>query len=586
MRGGMHAKRGVRNFAAAIALRVIALTVINFSALCSGSAVAAETADTVYENARIYTVDVGHPWASALAVRANRLIGIGSEESVAALKGPATKVVDLNRAFVMPGFIDVHTHIAWGGQYLNGIGLRDATTMAEVLRRVESYVAAHPGGGWIQGEAWSYGYPDLEGGEFHKEMLDRIVPDRPVYLSSSMAHAAWVNTKALELAGITRDTPDPPGGIIARDANGQPTGWLKEEPAIDLVGKHITASTPADLRAAFKAAFHEAGRLGITRFDSAGMDFSYLDLLGELEHSGELTVRLEIADVVNPPGLTPELLAKYEAARRRYHDDWLSVVALKFFMDGVIESHTAWLPDGYADDPKQTGLRQWEPAAYKAAVRAAAEHGFQVYTHAIGDGAVKLTLDAYEEANAATAGKPSLRHRIEHMEALYPSDIPRFGHLGVIASMQPAMIYPRDEWMGMEHVWPEYAGQKRVKTAFALRSILDAHGVLAFGTDWPTVRLDPVYSLRNAALRQSLDGQPAGGYVPSERITVPQAIRAYTLDAAFASHREKQEGSLEVGKLADFVVLSNNLLEMNPQEIAKVTVLRTIVGGRQVYAAP
>jgi hypothetical protein len=536
------------------------------------------SADVIYENARIYTVDAAHPWATTLAISGDHLVGVGSSRDLAALKGPATRTVDLKQAFVLPGFIDAHVHIAWSGQYLNGIGLRDATTMAEVLQRVKTYVAAHPGTGWIQGEAWSYGYPDLAGGEFHKEMLDRIVPDRPVYLSSSMAHGAWVNSKALELAGITRNTPDPAGGIIVRDARGEPTGWLKEEPAIGLVGQHIPPPTAADLHEAFKAAFREAGRLGVTRFDSAGLDFPYLEQLAGMERSGELTVRLEIADVVTPPGLTPGRVEQYEAARRKYHDDWLAVVALKFFMDGVIESHTAWLPEGYADDPKQTGLPQWEPAAYKAAVRTAAEHGFQVYTHAIGDGAIKLTLDAYAQADAA-----KLRHRVEHAEALYPADIPRFGQLGVIASVQPAMIYPRDEWMGMEHVWPAYAGEKRMQSAFALNSILRTHGVLAFGTDWPTVRLDPVYGIRNAVLRQSLDGQPAGGYVPSERITVPQAIRAYTLDAAFASHRETQEGSLQAGKLADFVVLSGNLLEMQPQDIAKVTVLRTVVGGRQVY---
>lgn len=571
-----------RQFGAITAVAVLAAATL---ASLGETAHGADKADIVYENARIYTEDAAKPWATALAVRGDRLIAVGSADAVGPLEEPKTRVIDLEGAFVMPGFTDAHTHILAGGEYLTGIGLRDATTMAEVLRRVSAYAAAHPDKGWIQGEAWSYGYPDLEKGEFHKEMLDRIVPDRPVFLSSSMAHAAWVNSRALAAAGITRNTPDPKGGIIVRDSNGEPTGWLKEEPAMVLVSARIPAPTRADALESWKAAIHEANRLGITRMDSCGDDYDSLDLLGELEKAGDLTVRMEIADIIRPPGLSPDHLMQLEAARQRYHDDRLSVVAVKFFMDGVIESHTAYMPGGYADDPKQTGLRFWEPAQYKAAVRTAAEHGFQVYTHAIGDGAIKLALDAYAEANEATKGKPPLRHRVEHNEAPDPEDVPRFGQLGVIASMQPAMIYPRDQWKGMEGLWQTYAGTGFLETAFAIHSIENAHGVVAFGTDWPVVDLNPIFGLRNAVLRQSLDLQPAGGYVPAERIGMAAAIRAYTLDAAFASHREHDEGSLEPGKLADFIVLSRNLLEVPPETVMNTTVLRTVLGGREVYRA-
>ena len=542
-------------------------------------------ADVLYVHGRIYTLDERTPWASALAVRGERIAGVGSESALAPLEGARTRIVDLRGAFVMPGFTDVHVHLGMGGQYLTAIGLRDARSMAEVLHRVAAYAASHPHVAWIQGEAWSYGYPDLPGGQFHRELLDRIVPDRPVFLDSSMAHAAWANSRALALAGITRDTPDPPGGVIVRDARGEPTGWLKEASAMALVSRHIPPPTSAERRAALLAALHEASRLGITRLDSAGFDFDALPTLAALERAGELSARIEVADVIEPPGITREHLRALEAARARYHDDLLSVVAVKFFLDGVIESHTAYLPAGYADDPRQRGLRFWDPPAYEAAVRTAAEHGFQVYTHAIGDGAIKLALDAYAQANTATAGKPPLRHRIEHLEAPDPQDLPRLGELGVIASMQPAMIYPRDQWQGMEGLWQRYAGERFLATAFALHTVLQDHAVLAFGTDWPVVDLNPLFGLRNAVLRQSLDHRPPGGYVPAERISLSQALRAYTLDAAFASHREQAEGSLVAGKLADFIILSRNIVESDPDRMLEAHVLETVLGGRVVYRA-
>jgi predicted amidohydrolase YtcJ len=283
--------------------------------------------------------------------------------------------------------------------------------------------------------------------------------------------------------------------------------------------------------------------------------------------------------------LTAAHLAALEAARARYHGSFLSCCAAKFLMDGVIESHTAYLPAGYADRPSEIGMRFFAPDAYKAAVLALNQHGIQVYTHAIGDGAIKLALDAYRDAQTATlaAGYANPRNRIEHAEAPDPEDIPRFGELGVIASMQPLMIYPRDEWKGMEGLWRQYAGDKFLPTAFAIRSLLDAHARVAFGTDWPVVQLNPMLGIRNAVLRQSLDGRPEGGYVPEQRITVAEALRAYTLDAAYASRTDDQEGSIVIGKRADVVAFSHNFLEPPAAKIADANVLLTIVGGKVVY---
>jgi predicted amidohydrolase YtcJ len=499
-------------------------------------------------------------------------------------------MLDLQGRLLTPGLIDSHVHFLEGGRYLKNVALRDAGTMSEVSRRVAQYAANHAQADWIRGEGWSYGYPDLANGEFHKEILDRVSGSHPVFLDSSMAHAAWVNSEALRRAGISRDTPNPAGGEIVRGADGEPTGWLKEEAAIRLVQEKIPEPTPRDTRAALLAAIHEANRLGLTRVDSAGGDFPQLALLDQLAREGLLTLRISIADWIEPPSLTSSRLAELVAARARAHDPMLTCCAAKFLLDGVIESHTAYLPGGYADMPSEIGMRFFTPAAYKAAVVALNQRGFQVYTHAIGDGAIKLALDAYEGAQAAVAAQADTaftnpRNRIEHAEAPDAGDIPRFGRLGVIASMQPLMIYPRDEWQGMEGLWGRYAGDQLLPNAFAIRSLLDAHAVVAFGTDWPVVQLNPLLGIRNAVLRQSLDGQPAGGYVPEQRIDVVEALRAYTLGAAYASRVDTEEGSIAVGKRADMAAFSRNFLESPAAAIPESRVVLTIVGGKIVYEA-
>jgi predicted amidohydrolase YtcJ len=540
------------------------------------SSFAATPSDLVLLHGRVYTLNPAQPWAEAVAVRGSRIVAVGSDAAIANLKGASTRVIDLHGGFLTPGLIDSHVHFLDGGRYLINVALRDATTMAEVVRRVGHYASTHPHADWIEGEGWSYGYADMPEGEFHKEMLDAVSGSRPVFLDSSMAHAAWVNSEALRRAGIGRDTPNPAGGEIVRAADGEPTGWLKEEAAIRLVQDKIPPASRAEMTAALRSAVHEANRLGITRVDSAGGDFEVLPLLSAMQRRGELTLRISIADWINPPGLTDEHLAVLEAARARYRGPFVFCCVAKFLMDGVIESHTAYLPGGYADRPDQTGMRFFTPEAYRSAVTTLERHGFQIYTHAIGDGAIKLALDAY--------GKSDARNRIEHMEAPDAADIARFAQLGVIASMQPLMIYPRDEWKGMEGLWQTYAGEKFLPTAFALRSLLDAHARIAFGTDWPVVQLNPLLGIRNAVLRQSLDGQPVGGYVPKERISAAEALRAYTLDAAFASRAERQEGSVEAGKFADLTLFSKNFLDIPANEIQTAEVLLTLVGGKVAYS--
>lgn len=544
-------------------------------------------ADLLLLHGRVYTVDPAQPWSEAVAVRGERIVAVGTDAALARLRGPATEVIDLQGQLLTPGFIDTHVHFIEGARYLANVPLREATSMAQITRDVARYAREHPQAAWIRGEGFSYGYADLPSDGFHKEILDKAVADRPVLLTSGMAHAAWANSAALRLAGITRDTPNPPGGEIVRGPDGEPTGWLKEDAAIEPVIALIPQPGRAQDKAALEGAIREANRVGLTRVDSAGGDFPYLDVLAQIEHEGGLTLRISIADWINPPALTPEHLAALEAARARYHDDRLAAGVAKFIMDGVIESHTAYMPGGYADQPRETGMRFWDPADYQAAVRTLDARGFQVYTHAIGNGAIALALDAYEAAQAANPadGVTPPCHRIEHAEAPNPGDIARFGRLGVVASMQPLMIYPRDEWKGMEGLWQKYAGDQWLPEAFAIRSLLDSHALVSFGTDWPIVQLNPLYGVRNAVLRQSLDGQPASGYQPAQRIGVAEAVRAYTLDAAVASRRGKDEGSIAVGKLADLVLFSRNFIEGPANDIPQARVLVTWVGGKAVYRA-
>ena len=558
-----------------------ALACSGMAAVLTGYAVAAPArTDLLLVHGRIHTGNPAAPWAQALAIVGNRITAVGTDADVLQLQHEGLRVIDLRGRLVTAGLIDSHVHFTEGGLYLKNVALRDAATMSDVTDRVTRFAADHPGKGWIQGEGWSYGYPDLPHGEFHKELLDRVSPDRPVFLSSGMAHAAWVNSAALRLAGITRDTPNPPGGEIVRDDAGEPTGWLKEESAGLLVQRRIPKPAPADIRAALEAAIHEANRVGLTRVDSAGGDFPNLDALAALQRVGRLTLRISIADWVNPPGMTEQHLAVLQRAHTRHHGDMLWCCVAKFIMDGVLESHTAYMPGGYADRPAETGMRFFDPAQYTTSVRLLNDHGIQVYTHAIGDGAIKLALNAYEAAGRGA------RNRIEHAEAPDAEDVPRFGALDVVASMQPLMIYPRDEWKGMEGLWVGYAGPRFLPQAFALRSLLDSHAPLAFGTDWPIVQLNPLLGIRNAVLRQSLDGQPQDGYVPAQRITVEEALRAYTLGGAYASRADDREGSLEVGKLADVTVFSDNFMEGRAADIANGHVMLTIVDGRIVYEAP
>lgn len=554
--------------------------------LCSASSTAHPVADIVITNARVYTVNSAQPWAEAIAIRDGHILAVGSEKEIETYRGSTTRVVDAGGRLVLPGFTDSHIHFLDGSTSLNQLQLDGISTLSEVQQKIKAYAAAHPDRPWILGRGWSYpifgasALPD-------KKYLDQVVPDRPVYLTCFDGHTWWANSKALELAGITSKTPDPPNGWIVRDPKtGEPTGALKEDPVDAMIQAVIPPLSHDEKLRALRAGLHEANRAGLVRVHSLGelrpspvSDFDNLDLYDELRNAGDLTVRFYVASVIDPPVLSPVELRNIEDARRRFHDDWISAGAAKFFLDGVIETHTAAMLAPYSDDPSQSGALLWKPEKYKQAVAELGRQNIQIFTHAIGDRAIRLALDAYEDAqrsNHTTDARP----RVEHIEDISSADIPRFGKLGVIASFQPFHAYPDEDTLA---VWVGHVGPERAQRAWAWHSIASAGGRLAFGSDWPIVTLNPWVGLQNAVTRQTDEGTPRGGFIPAERISLEDAIGGYTLGAAFAGFREKTEGSIEPGKVADLIVLSQDIFKIEPSQISKTEVLLTMVGGKVVY---
>lgn len=547
-----------------------------------------QPADVIITNARVYTVNPHQKWAEAIAVRGEKIVAVGSKAKIAAYRSSTTRVIDAQGHLVLPGLTDCHIHFADGSLSLLQVNLDDAASVGEIQQRVKDYAAAHPDLPWIEGRGWMYtvfapsGLPD-------KKYLDEIIPDRPVYLEGFDGHTWWANSRGLQLAGVTNAMADPAGGFFVRDPKtGDPTGAVKEDSADDVMRRAIPRPGKDQLVAALRRGMLEANRLGLVRAISAdgvhvqGGDFEILDLYDELRRSGQLTLRFDISMRIQPPALTRDEVLRIQNAHQRYHDDWIAAGEAKFFVDGVIETHTAAMLAPYTDDPSQSGHLLWDPEKYKQAVAELDAHGIQVFSHAIGDRAIRLALDAYENAQMVNHSTDR-RHRIEHIEAAGAADLPRFGKLGVIASFQPLHAYPDDDVL---KVWAGNVGPERAQRGWPWRTVENSGGVLAFGSDWPIVTQNPWRGVQNALTRQTTDGEPAGGWLPKERISLEDAIRAYTLGAAFAGHREQTEGSLEPGKLADLIVLSQDFFKIEPTEIGTTEVLLTMVGGRVVYESP
>jgi len=564
-------------------LLVAAAAFLLFCAAESGRAQGkqVEVADTVVLHGKVYTVNSKQPWAEAVAIRGGKVVAVGSDAEILKLRGGGTKVIDAGGQLLLPGFVDCHIHFLDGSLSLGRVNLEGAKDAADIQQRLREYAGKHPGSDWILGRGWNYAMFGAEALP-HKKYLDELFPDRPVFLEGYDGHTYWANSKALALAGITKSTADPENGAIVRDpATGEATGALKES-AQSLVAKVIPKPTRAEKLAALRAGIRWASEHGLTRVHSAGGDFEELDLYDELRRHGELNVRFYIAYFLDPPELRQQDRETIEATRKKYHDEWLDTNAVKFMVDGVVESHTAAMLEPYSDDASTKGKLFWDPDKYKSAVAQLDKRGFQLFTHAIGDYGIRTALDAYENAEEVNHTKDR-RPRIEHIEAAAAADVPRFGKLGVIASMQPLHSYPDADTLD---VWARNIGPERATRAWVWKSIANSGGKLAFGSDWPVVTLNPWEGVQTAVTRQTSEGKPESGFVPSQRLTVAEAVTGYTLGAAFAGRRENTEGSIESGKAADLIIVSQNIFEIDGHRIDKTEVLTTIVGGRVVYQAP
>jgi predicted amidohydrolase YtcJ len=562
-----------RAFSLIAAVLVLSLA----AALASGPI---PVADTIIAHGRVYTGNSAEPWAEAVAVRDGKIIAVGDEQTIFKLRSAATTVIEAGGHLVLPGFVDCHVHFIGGSLGLGRVNLAGAKNYSDIQQRLRDYAAKHPGKDWVLGRGWNYA---MFGSETlpDKKYLDEIFPDRPVLLAGYDGHTYWANSKALALAGITNGTPDPANGAIVRDPKThEATGALKEA-AHGLVDRVVPKPSRDENLAALRAGIKWANEHGLTRVHSAGGDFEHLDLYDELRKQGQLTLRFYIAYFLNPPELRAQDVVAITAARKKYRDDWIDTNAVKMMVDGVIESHTAAMLGPYSDDPSTKGKLFWEPAKYTAAVTELDSAGLQIFTHAIGDYGIRTALEAYEHAEQVNHTQDR-RPRIEHIETVDADDIPRFGKLGVIASMQPLHAYPDADTLD---VWARNVGPDRASRAWAWKSISNAGGHLAFGSDWPVVTLDPWEGMQTAVTRQTKEGKPDAGFVPAQRLTVEETVRGYTLGAAFAGRREKTEGSIEQGKLADLIIVSQNIFDIDPHRIAETKVLTTMVGGRVVYQA-
>ena len=528
-------------------------------------------ANLIIINGNVRTMDPDQPAASAIAILGNRIVAVGSINDITQLAGPTTKVIDAQGRLVLPGFNDAHVHFMSGGFHLSSVNLRDADTPHEFADRIRKFLPQVPADGWVTGGDWDHErWPDAKLPT--KELIDRYTTDTPVFVNRLDCHMALANSLVLKLAGITRDTNDPDGGIIVRDANGEPTGVLKDA-AQNLVWKILPARSFDERLAAARAATDYAASLGVTSAQdmSAGADVGvYQTLLDR----GEMKTRIyAVWPLPNWEGLART------GVRAHFGSAMLRTGGLKGFADGSLGSTTALFFDPYLDEPNTCGIpsdEMFPEGAIIERVRGADQAGLQVLIHAIGDRANDHVLSIYEQVEKEN-GVGDRRFRIEHAQHLRAEDIPRFGTAKVIASMQPSHAIDDGRWA------EKRIGAERAKTAYAFRSLLDSEAMLAFGTDWTVAPLNPLLSIYAAVTRRTLDGKHPNGWFPEQKISVEEAVRAYTLGSAFAEFQENEKGTIAPGKLADMVILSRDIFKIDPVEIEKAEVVMTIMDGRVVY---
>ncbi len=552
---------------------------------------AGEAADRIFVNGNVWTGDDAQPRAQALAIGGQNLLAVGGNDAVRKLAGPDTAVIDLGGRMVVPGFEDCHAHFP--GQSVNQIGFEGVSTLAQFQQRLREFAQAHPGDGWIVGYGWTYSF--FPGNKPTRAHIDAAVADRPVYLSDRDGHVGLANTAALRAAGITRETPDPQNGTIARNGKREPTGELAES-AQRLMDAFLPQPSAEDLYRTLLKNFDDAAATGLTAIQNAHWTPDEHALFVRALAADKLKLRFRFAASIIPnvppaegkfpkdhklrAPLAAADLADYDALRATFRGPMLKLGAVKGFLDGTVDAKTAAMFEPYIGSDT-SGLAFWSAEELNATVALYDKAGYQVLLHAIGDKAVSMALDAYENA-ARVNGTRDRRHRVEHVEVAAPADLPRFEQLGVIPCTQAAFASPDATTLGN---YAPLLGPERAARSNAFRKFDDAGAIQAFGSDWEVFPISPLYGMYIATTRTMPDGTPKGGWNPQNRISIEAALRHYTRDAAYSVFDEPIRGTLTAGKLADFVVLSDDILKIAPEKLLDVTVLRTVMGGRDTYRA-
>ncbi|WP_313705530.1 amidohydrolase [Massilia sp.] len=541
--------------------------------LAALAGLSAAQADTVIDNANGYTLDSKGELVQFTALAFDdkgRIIAVGSAAEVNA-KAPGARRIDLQGRTVLPGLIDAHGHVFGLGQMLTQLDLSQATSLEGALKAIGDYARANPGQGWLRGRGWNQENWKL--GRFPTALdVDAVVNDRPVWFERVDGHAGWANSRALAAAGITDKTPDPAGGKIMRDANGKATGVLVDA-AQELVTKVLPAQTEAEGRVALDRALGAMAKVGITSTHDAGLGVAEDRLYRAYADQGKLTAR--IYGMIGGTEKDFDALSK-NGPLKTYGNDMYALRAVKLYSDGALGSRGAALIKPYSDEPHSHGLLFYKLDQMDAMMKKAMTRGYQVNVHAIGDAGNHQILDIYQKELAATRSAAQ-RHRIEHAQVVTQADIGRFKTLGIIPSMQPTHA-TSDKNMAETRVGPE-----RIKGAYAWRTFLHQGSRIACGSDFPVESPNPFFGIHAAVTRMDHAGQPVAGWHPEQAMSLKEAFRCFTLDAAYAGHAENSLGSLEPGKWADFIVIDQDLFKMPTYDIYKVGVLQTWVGGKAVY---
>lgn len=540
-------------------------------------------AELVIKNAEIYTVDAARSWAQALAVRGERLVYVGTNLGVKAFIGPKTQTVDLGGRLLLPGFHDSHVHLFLGGVSLGRCILNEARSLDEILAEIKSYAQSKPGKSWILGGGWNQSlFPEATP---HKSLLDSVVPDRPVMLWDVGLHSIWVNSKALEIAGITPETKDPDRGRIERDPEtGEPSGTLRES-AAKLVEQHVPEMTDQERLESLQRSFKTAHSFGIVSLQEANASPDIFETYEAAEDEGFLTARVRTALYFDPAKDTDEQINRFLKLRKTHPGPRLNAGTVKLFIDGVIDSKTAVLLESYEgmkiDDPEACGIPNFNQERLNQIVTRLDNEGFQVHMHTIGEGAIRMGLDAIEQARHVN-GFRDTRHHLSHLNIIHPEDLPRFYQLRVVATFQPfwAAPYPYNV-----KLTPLFLGPERMKWQLLIRSVMDSGAVVAAGSDWNVTSLNPLDAIQVAITRQII-GQKDGSVLdPEQRVSLASIVASYTTRGAYVNFEERNSGSIDVGKWADFIVLDKNLFKIPVHEIHKAKVLWTFVEGKEVYRA-